>query len=87
MQEKDHLQSLLRSCGSLLGLLQEDESSWFQNLPQDISVQTIEEKIQARTAAKANKDYTLADQIRRDLEAIGILLEDTPQGTTWRNKT
>jgi cysteinyl-tRNA synthetase len=83
-QEKEQLQKTLRACGALLGLLQEEESTWFQSLPEGLSVENIEEKIHTRTAAKANKDYALADQIRRDLERLGILLEDTPQGTTWR---
>lgn len=87
VQEKEHLQGMLQACGSLLGLLQEDESTWFQNLPEGLTREGIQEKIQARTNAKTNKDYTLADQIRRDLEALGILLEDTVQGTTWRCKT
>lgn len=86
-QEKEQLQNTLRACGALLGILQEEESTWFQSLPEGLSMERIEEKIYARTAAKANKDYTLADQIRHDLEALGILLEDTPQGTAWRRKT
>ena len=46
----------------------------------------IEEKIQARRAARSNKDYALADQIRRELAERGVEVEDTPEGTKWRLK-
>lgn len=43
-----------------------------------------EELINARTAAKKAKNYAEADRIRKELLDAGIVLEDTPQGTTWR---
>lgn len=46
----------------------------------------IEELIAERQAAKDAKDYTKADQIRSDLKAKGILLEDGAGGTTWRRE-
>jgi cysteinyl-tRNA synthetase len=44
----------------------------------------VEERIAARTAARRAKDFAAADQIRAELKARGVEIEDTPGGTTWR---
>ena len=46
----------------------------------------IAERIEARTAAKKAKDFTLADAIRRELDEAGIAVTDTPQGPVWTAK-
>jgi cysteinyl-tRNA synthetase len=46
----------------------------------------IDALIQQRTEARQNKDFALADKIRDDLLAKGIILEDTPQGVKWKRK-
>jgi len=46
----------------------------------------IEALIAQRTEARKNKDFATADKIRNELTEMGILLEDTPQGTVWRIK-
>lgn len=43
----------------------------------------IEELIEKRNEARKNKDWALADKIRDDLKAQGIILKDTPNGVTW----
>jgi cysteinyl-tRNA synthetase len=43
----------------------------------------VEALIQARTDARANKDFALADQIRQEISALGVTIEDTPTKTTW----
>lgn len=43
----------------------------------------IEKLIEQRQTARANKDWAMADKIRDELKAKGIILKDTPQGVTW----
>jgi len=52
----------------------------------EIDVTLVEQLIDDRNQAKINKDYQIADQIRKQIESYGVLLEDTPQGTVWRKK-
>lgn len=74
---------LLASAG-LLGILWQSPSEWFKGGESDDDTAAIEAKIAERAAAKKNKDYALADQIRNQLKEQGIVLEDSPQGTTWK---
>lgn len=46
----------------------------------------IEQLIQKRQKARADKDFKTSDEIRDTLKAQGILLEDTPQGVRWKRK-
>ena len=46
----------------------------------------IDEKIRKRESARATKDFAMSDQIRDELLALGIVLEDSINGTTWRRK-
>ena len=51
-----------------------------------VPVAEIEQLMQARRAARAARNFAEADKIRKDLEARGIVLEDTPTGTRWKRK-
>jgi cysteinyl-tRNA synthetase len=46
----------------------------------------VEGLIEERVKARARRDFQRADAIRKDLEDRGILLEDSPTGTRWRQK-
>jgi cysteinyl-tRNA synthetase len=90
------LASTLKSLGSLLGLLQDDAELFLkgqtnneanQETGVDPLVQQIEQQIRARLDAKKAKNWTLADQIRNELKAQGVILEDAPNGSTsWRKE-
>jgi cysteinyl-tRNA synthetase len=77
---------LLKSLGSLLGLLQRDPVAFLQAGPaqDDWTAEKIESAIEARATAKKAKNFAEADRIRDELKAAGVVLEDGPQGSTWR---
>jgi cysteinyl-tRNA synthetase len=83
--------ALMRALGGVLGLLQQNSQQYFQDagLAGDpaFTPERIEQLIQQRLVARANRNYSEADSIRRELLEAGILLEDGPQGTTWRRET
>ena len=81
------LAAQLKGLGGVLGLLQRDPVAFLQAGPvvaDGLSAAEIDEKVGARNTAKKAKNYVEADRIRDELKAAGIVLEDGPQGTTWR---
>jgi cysteinyl-tRNA synthetase len=82
------LGALLRHLGGVLGLLERAPEVFLQGSegtgPEDLSTEQIQALIEARQAARRNKDWSEADRIREELKAHSIALEDTPAGTQWR---
>ena len=75
--------ALLKQLAAIIGLLQRDPENFMQGESGNSDLD-IESLISARIAAKAAKNYAEADHIRKTLADAGIILEDSPQGTTWR---
>lgn len=78
----------LKHFGNILGLLQDDPQAFLQGKSgsgdTELDEQAIQQLIDERSQAKSEKDYAKADEIRDQLVNMGISLEDTPNGTTWR---
>ncbi|MBP1131462.1 MULTISPECIES: cysteine--tRNA ligase [unclassified Serratia (in: enterobacteria)] len=78
----------LRKLAKVLGLLQQEPELFLQSGAQadDAEVTEIEALIKQRNDARKAKDWALADAARDRLNEMNIVLEDGPQGTTWRRK-
>ena len=83
-EERSRLKSLLMKSAYMLGLLYNEPESWFKGEGDDDEAEEIEKMIAARAEAKKNKNWAKADAIRDELKAKGIVLEDSPTGTTWK---
>ena len=82
-EERVKYKSELLANAYMLGLLYNDAESWFKGTT-DAEDTEIETLIAKRAEAKKNKDWTTADAIRNELKERGIVLEDSPTGTTWK---
>ncbi|MBQ0211964.1 cysteine--tRNA ligase [Proteus vulgaris] len=87
MNKANGLAAVLRKLAKVLGLLEQDPEAFLQSSAKADDageVEKIETLIQQRNDARKNKDWAAADVARDALTAMGIVLEDGPQGTTWR---
>ena len=74
--------ALLKALAATLNFLQQDPRKYLQ-AGSSVDDEVITQRIAERTAAKSARNFTLADQIRQDLLAQGVVLQDSPTGTTW----
>ena len=89
LEDKQKYKSLLLRSADIMGLLYNDVEDWFKgNLTanSEIDETEINRLINERLEAKKAKDWARADAIRNQLKEQGIILEDTPQGTTWKKE-
>jgi len=73
---------LLKALGACVQILQDDPKR-FLRAGTTLAESAIQAKIDARAAAKAAKNFAEADRIRQELLEQGIVLKDSPTGTTW----
>jgi len=76
------LSGLLKALGGCLGILESSPEA-FLKAGATLTEQDIEQQIQARAQAKKDKNFALADEIRKSLLDQGIVLKDSASGTTW----
>jgi cysteinyl-tRNA synthetase len=76
----------LVTAGGLLGLLQKGAAEWFQGGADAGLKDQVEALLVQRAEARTTKDWPTADRIRGELDALGVVVMDGPQGATWRIK-
>lgn len=85
--EAEPLAAALKAMGELFGLFTTDPDEFLQTAAEgDLDSDTVEALIEARAQAKKDKDFARADEVRAQLTAAGIVLEDSPEGTKWRRE-
>jgi cysteinyl-tRNA synthetase len=69
----------------LLGFLSETAAQWKGRKQQasGVDANQVDSLISARTAARARKDFRESDRIRDELAAMGVVIKDSKEGTTW----
>jgi len=84
-QEKAEAKGRLLAAGALMGLGQDDPDAWFglagMNPDERMEIDAL---IERRQAAREAKDWAVADEVRDELNARKIQVDDGPEGSTWR---
>jgi cysteinyl-tRNA synthetase len=88
-EEQPALKGRILAAGNLLGILEQDAVEWLQDAGSSdaISAEDIQALIEERQAAKLAKNYARADEVRAELLAQGVVLEDSREGTQWKRKS
>ncbi|MBT8075296.1 MAG: cysteine--tRNA ligase [Gammaproteobacteria bacterium] len=74
----------LLAAAALIGLFQQDPQSWLAGDTQGLDDALIDALIEERNASREQKNFARADEIRDQLQEMGIVLEDSADGTRWR---
>jgi cysteinyl-tRNA synthetase len=75
----------LKASAMMLGLLGRTKKQYLESYPQTVAVnkELVNASIAARDAARARKDFKESDRIRDELAAMGVVIKDSKEGTTW----
>jgi cysteinyl-tRNA synthetase len=85
IQLASKLGALMRELADVIGILHQDPDTFLKgDTGNDSEVAEIEALIKLRNDSRASKDWANADVARDKLAQMGIVLEDGPEGTTWR---
>ena len=82
-EPRQQLALSLMAAGDLMGLLQDDPEAWFAG-DGDLDAGAIDALLDERNEARAQKNFQRADEIRDQLLALGITIEDGASGSRWR---
>ena len=77
----------LLAAGALIGLFQQDPESWLTGDTEGLDDALIDQLIEERNTSRKQKNFARADEIRAQLQAMGISLEDVADGTRWRRSS
>lgn len=85
IETKVQLAAQMYACGDLMGLLGDDPDAWFAgHVEGDLTSEEIDVLVEKRNVAKSTGDYAAADAVRDELKELGITIQDSREGTTWR---
>ena len=71
---------------NILGIFKKNPNNWFEKKinTNDKNIRFIEDLIQERNFARDNKNFNLADDIRKKLASLGVEIQDGPDGVKWK---
>lgn len=84
--DQPRLKGELLAAGRLMGVLQQDPTAWFSaaKTSSGVDAAEVERLIAERLAARKARDFKEADRLRDAITALGVVIEDRPDGTKWR---